>query len=382
MLGDSLFVVSDVHLGGEGSCVTAFSDFLCWLADLEQKKRIVVHVSGGEERVVSFPSKIILLGDILELWDPIGDDRRNVLLDSFKVFGQLVGLGCDKIYVLGNHDQDQELEYLVGEYICPNGSKFRIIARHYPEDPEKDFETLGGNSYFFLHGHQFDKLFRWTGPLQAIPGVMASVASIVDKPRRFKPYLGSLLALICIAFVFLLVHKIIVYVKDYFWGTTSWSTPGPLLAVLTPFSFFGLSWLFVRLQTPLWKHCLKYFVNKPKFKDINTIVEEKYYDKRKDSIVANVIIFGHTHIPEESGEEIERSLNKKFVNTGSWVSSNSIPIHNTFVYIDEEGPEIFYWDEKNKTIKHFEQKITSPKNPKKHIKPSCYKQDDIEVERT
>jgi hypothetical protein len=74
------------------------------------------------------------LGDVLELWDPEDWDRDNVIKDSIRPFSQLFDINCEKIYVVGNHDEFLgELDKRIGCQILGNGTIFDIYNRPYPE---------------------------------------------------------------------------------------------------------------------------------------------------------------------------------------------------------------------------------------------------------
>lgn len=135
-------IVSDVHLGlgseepdnNEKCNHDEFCHFLEWICSLENQPHSIKQ--NDREFTIKSPYKIVLLGDILELWDPKEGDRDYVIKDCIKPFSLLSDINCDKIYVVGNHDDSLgELE----KSGTPRGLK------------------IGNKSYFFLHGHQYDK---------------------------------------------------------------------------------------------------------------------------------------------------------------------------------------------------------------------------------
>ena len=77
--------------------------------------------------------------------------------------------------------------------------------------------------------------------------------------------------------------------------------------------------------------------------DIEEMVTKGYYDKRKDTITADVVVYGHTHVPEICGPEIAKTLGKTLINTGSWVSEDKPTMKNTVVVIDEKGAMLLVW---------------------------------------
>ncbi|MGD9936114.1 MAG: hypothetical protein AB7S61_01395 [Methanoregulaceae archaeon] len=205
---ESVLVFSDLHLGGADDRETA-GRFCRLLDHLLSGHREVCHGNPDAQTgptTMRPPAKVILLGDILELWDPRGQDRHCALLDALVPFLKLRELRCSIVYVTGNHDED------VGEmvdsvidgnptgsplwrqafrvfYGCENGKKvaeslkiawngtyrvqmdyekhlvsntediLEISPRHYPAATTGgDVMGLeaGGIHYVFFHGQQFD----------------------------------------------------------------------------------------------------------------------------------------------------------------------------------------------------------------------------------
>jgi UDP-2,3-diacylglucosamine pyrophosphatase LpxH len=65
---EPVIVVSDVHLGGKESNAWDFRDFLDWLTTLPVDGQ--AFACDGENLTIKRPGTLVLLGDILELWDP------------------------------------------------------------------------------------------------------------------------------------------------------------------------------------------------------------------------------------------------------------------------------------------------------------------------
>jgi UDP-2,3-diacylglucosamine pyrophosphatase LpxH len=123
---------------------------LNWIKHLERggKEKLDLGIWGSSEKsvVLEPPEKIILLGDILELWDA---SAKSIDASTRYVIQLLSDLNCEKIYVLGNHDYD--LLDIAGDY--PLGaSKISITDKGVTI-------SKGTEEYLFLHGQQFDKLF-------------------------------------------------------------------------------------------------------------------------------------------------------------------------------------------------------------------------------
>ena len=115
----SIIVVADTHFGLRKETQVcdpnAFSDFLNWIKYLERggKEKLDLGIWGSSEKsvVLEPPEKIILLGDILELWDA---SAKSIDASTRYVIQLLSDLNCEKIYVLGNHDYD--LLDIAGDY--------------------------------------------------------------------------------------------------------------------------------------------------------------------------------------------------------------------------------------------------------------------------
>jgi len=87
-MGNGYIIVSDVHLGSEKCNQKEFCCFLEWIQGLQDQglqdpkspPKIVKYKD--KDIIIEIPKKIILLGDILELWNPKDGDRSNVVKDS------------------------------------------------------------------------------------------------------------------------------------------------------------------------------------------------------------------------------------------------------------------------------------------------------------
>jgi UDP-2,3-diacylglucosamine pyrophosphatase LpxH len=111
----SIIVVSDLHLGGREDPGTGerFNRFLKYLgtdfisvSDICRSENAKKTNEPARNKRLFPPEKIILLGDILELWDSRNQDRNCSFLDAFLPFLTMRDMDCDVIYVTGNHDED------------------------------------------------------------------------------------------------------------------------------------------------------------------------------------------------------------------------------------------------------------------------------------
>lgn len=166
-------VVSDIHLGAVGAHCREFCDFLRWIKSFPTDPVKVQCKENGNirsyEREISFAplSRLILLGDIIDMWDPKDQNRTQIIAQSIHPFSILHDIQCDKIYVTGNHDEDiDEIATLKKNFPWRENYKFMIAPRHYPETQiQRTFggeravllgQKINGIQYSFLHGHQFD----------------------------------------------------------------------------------------------------------------------------------------------------------------------------------------------------------------------------------
>jgi UDP-2,3-diacylglucosamine pyrophosphatase LpxH len=321
----SIIVVADTHLGlkkKKQNCdPTAFSDFLDWVASLEQKGKDELNLRGWsiekEKMMVKPPEKMVFLGDILELWDTT---KESVDACSRSIIQTLSKLTCEKIYVLGNHDH--ELVEIAGKY--PLGQSSVNIVEH-------EYATCKGDKkLIFLHGHQFDKFF--TLPSWRIMPLFNKVATVLGKFTWF--------------FVALFAIDIVVLGSLGFGGLEDWITLLSLGAISIPF-------LVVRFGRDVW-NSRKTTRYKPEEAEDRV---EKWWNnisKTEDAVEMNVI-YGHTHLMGFRSMNIGKDKLTLF-NLPSWIKDRNkksgISLTNIFwhgfLYIDEETTEFLGWDTRKK----------------------------------
>ena len=328
--------VSDVHLGGKECNYKEFCYFLEWIRGLANQPQIIK--CGDKKITIKSPDKIILLGDILELWDPKDGDRYNVIKDFMRPFYLLSDIDCDKIYVLGNHDDSLgELDGKINYVTLDEGKRFHIYNGHYPKKDESGTVNglkIGTRSYTFLHGHQFDKqqaimafINKFWDPL----GWFQDVFNITFTKKHWRANFIILLCLLLVGRYFLWS----VFLPSSFWGNLVW-------AMFT--GFFALSSI-----PGIVAHTQRSIYNstKPIDKTAEQVIRDKYYQKTKETIDADIVVFGHTHFA--SSYELRSEAEKKlFLNCGCWVGTDTelngkMRYTNTFIYLDESGAYILKW---------------------------------------
>ena len=90
-----------------------------------------------------------------------------------------------------------------------------------------------------------------------------------------------------------------------------------------------------------------YNTTKPVDKTAEQVINKGYYQKNKETLDADVVVFGHTHFA--SSYELKTEAGKKlFLNSGCWIGTDTefngtICYVNTFIYLDESGAYILTW---------------------------------------
>jgi UDP-2,3-diacylglucosamine pyrophosphatase LpxH len=346
----SYIVVSDVHLGSKLCNFDQFCSFLEWLLDLKDSPKMIPSKDGMIE--IKSPEKMVLLGDILELWDPMEGDRDHVVKQCLRPLSLLSNLSCDKVYVMGNHDDaiknyNEKIDY----EMFRNYTKLDIWNRHYPD--EDAGMKIGGRSYFFLHGHQYDKS-------QAILAMVSKLLGETWDPVEWcnsqyntsftKRHWASSFLLFAVSVSALVAGW---YIQsrmfESFESSFAFTVLGVLVGVLVGgfFAFSSLPAIVTKGQRKI------YNLSKPKDKTARQILEDEYYKEQKDTVTADVVVFGHTHFASSyRGSRGGWGKEKIFVNTGSWVGvdediDGEMRYSNTFVYIDDGGAHILRWNDGN-----------------------------------
>jgi UDP-2,3-diacylglucosamine pyrophosphatase LpxH len=343
---EPVIVVSDVHLGGKSSNYEDFWGFLEWLSRLP--------VDGSPfkcedtELMIKRPGTIVLLGDILELWDPRDDDRNYVAKDVLIPLSILNKLDCDIIYVIGNHDEDiyeiKKVWKAKGVRFPYKGKgTFKIFYRTYPErtkDTKRiDGVKIGQNRYAFLHGHQFDrfqvfyKISRYLkvrfDPIDWHQD-LANVSFTKNIGRTFRAtFVFSLL------FFFYMLGYIL-----WFRDTPIWSGFGILWILISSFFVATILPKVVTFSnTEIWRRIPRTIVKK--CTSVDDVIKDRYNRDKGQHIDANIIVFGHTH---NAGKYFEDEEKRLFINTGCWVRECAKEKRNAFLYIDDKAPYLLTWD--------------------------------------
>lgn len=358
----SIIVVSDLHLGldGQEQVGAEFSKFLAFIGTLRPRVAPGDHPGvpvEGKVRKLYAPDKIILLGDIVDLWSPRMNSRSSVLEDSYSVIQSLLALPAEIVYVAGNHDE--EIAEVEGTFPKSVPGKLKVVKRHYPDNNIEENGTkrysgipVGDHRYFFMHGQQFDLMFKTAGLLQNYPGWVAKNYQLFrDNPNVmwfFRILFGFSL--------FYVLATLFLKITTMFDGAIYILLGFSLVIVLfsiEPGSFRAL-WDFMSGRV------------KAKTETVKAIIDDGFWKPQAgESVRADVVVFGHTHVADDSkGVYLER-YRKRFINSGSWGEEKTKTRDgtgesetNTFVYIDAAGPLLFRWPKGGPLPEHIRTTLT------------------------
>jgi UDP-2,3-diacylglucosamine pyrophosphatase LpxH len=386
----SIIVVADTHFGikkGYLSMPGYFGDFLMYFKNSLKENPLEIFDGEIRGKILQEPEKLILLGDIVELWDS-EDEVVNLCIPS--LISTLSEIKAKKIYVLGNHDNILEKAVLnegLGYYSLGK-STFEITENTYPLD---GFLKVGDRNYLFIHGHQFspgilfgmalaiDKLAYWLFSWEI------KSYSVIPSIRKIKNSMGSFFSWI---FILFLLAAILPYMLDM--ANSLLSIFGRKLgywifnyridtSVVLILLLFGIPKLIIDYARSLYNRCAE--LRYKRQKTISSFTKWWKGFRRGKNLPPNMnVIYGHTHFLNyisPSGEQPSRrdeldfylmKLKEKrierriptLINISSWVKDmknggegeyKNVMVAS-FLYIDEEGPEFFGWDWRSKRIFH------------------------------
>ncbi len=361
-------VISDTHIGGnpEGSNGPNDIDICCflnWIKHLHEKGERIWIKKGdsGYDKIILPPTKMILLGDILELWDPEESDRSYVIKNAALPFTILQSIKCDKVYIVGNHDQDlYELADALkkdNEALCFSNSRLEVYSRHYPVNVDYGIR-IGDLKYAFIHGHQYDKVqiteavYKKTGirfdPLDIVQDIfnISIVKSVFIKKRPTVVYFILLSIVLLWGYIQsgLGYFAAMIQTPLYMVSFLSYLLKLPWALLVSYVFLVPFVKVIAKCQGSLWKN-LGIISIRPRDETVEQVVEGGYYKESYDKMKVDVVVFGHTHI---AGSYYLESKNRLFVNTGAWVKETDGRKLNTFAYIDGDGIEVLSWTGKKK----------------------------------
>ena len=361
---EAFIVLSDTHLGLRAGKRLYFffnsvehrpthvNQFVNWLKELQSKSVIELpfltedpdnnKLNKVTTKKLLFPDKLILNGDIFELWDT---SDQSIQFASYSILSSISKLKCQKYYTIGNHDFanaelaiDEEKSDTAFSNVYPWGlSDLNVLRDTYPAPKDDQVRTLqvGEDHYLIVHGHQFNKSFR-LAPWKII-------STLRDGAETFRLYSWVLLGLwiiwiVSIPFVSYLGPNI---------------SPSIQYAIGIPLTVLAIPRLFASIARPIWNKLFgsRYNRNKaPKgFVEWWRIFTKKY--KLQTSKIR--VIYGHTHaidivekpeLASIAGEDID-NIEITLINHPAWVKDKQdIELREAFVYVDKYGFEFFGWN--------------------------------------
>lgn len=365
----AFIVFSDTHLGlRAGKRLYFFNNsvdhrpthvdqFVKWLEKLQSEGEIELPVAieqydDGEYKIketnlktnlkkLLFPDKLVLNGDIFELWDT---SDQSIQFASYSIFSSLSRLGCEKYYTIGNHDFanaelaiEEEIEEKPFSNIYPWGlSTLNIVRDTYPTPKDGIIRTLdvGDDHYLIVHGHQFNKSFR-IAPWKII-------STLRDGAEAFRLYSWVLLGL---WIIWITTLPLVSYLGPNI-------SPSIQYGIGLPLTVLAIPRLFVSIARPIWNKLFgsRYDRNKaPK----GFVTWWKEFTRKYKLQTSRIhVIYGHTHaIDIVEKWELERMVKKNIanleltlINHPAWVKDKrELELREAFVYVDKTGFEFFGW---------------------------------------
>jgi hypothetical protein len=347
-----VIVIADTHLGLRRKRIPpqsleceaeVLSGFIDWLVKLERVKTYSLLLASNETNAsghfeLKTPGTLIMLGDILELWD---SSQRALEMCSRSILDKISALQCNKIYVLGNHDGI--MKELAGSSYPWGATSMKMINPTYPEQTNQQMmATLptGDSAYLFLHGQQFDKLFVATG------GLDDTIGFLRDGAIAFGKYSHILVPLFIASLV----------VTGLSLVPLSYVVPVDLLLAV-----LSVPCIFISYARPFFN-----WIHPARYKRRNAIEGFRWwwsgrwrlggFAKARQMPKQHLnIVYGHTHLADIIDEQDLKSIlgneapkNLTLVNIPSWVRDSKRQFEDVlravFLYIDQNGYEFFGWD--------------------------------------
>jgi UDP-2,3-diacylglucosamine pyrophosphatase LpxH len=367
-----VYAVADLHLGlrpsgwwaapGHRQSRDVHSDqpakvaeFLRWLEAVppDGSEVRVLHQGVVVPRTLRRATHLILLGDILELWD---GENANILFSAVPVGHVLSALKAEKVYVLGNHDS---VLASLGDSYPVGFPGLRVVEDSYPEadaDGRVHPLTIGRQGFVFVHGHQLDLSFRAARWLRLL-GVLGRLRQFGAATGAYAMWVFGLLFLIALPFVL--------------------RAPSVLGGVIAG-ALFSLAFpqFYMRIARPL-SDVLGGSKRYRRDRALRGFADWwRGFGKHVDSLEDLGIVFGHTHyldwieLPRRTGgaggaEPVDARLaaaldtgarkRRTLYNISAWVrvSGPHAPVvRDSFFYADDVGPLFLGWDSSRKAPFH------------------------------
>jgi len=114
MSDSPIVVISDTHFGFQDESAVRFRRFMKYLTNWVRRGRMTINTSLElpdkvpqkelRGKSITAPQKIILLGDILDLWISRDSNTLRPFKESFDIVNSLIALNREIVCLVGNHD--------------------------------------------------------------------------------------------------------------------------------------------------------------------------------------------------------------------------------------------------------------------------------------
>lgn len=351
-----VIVIADTHLGlrprrplgidlqSETCEPTILSGFLNWLVDLEDKGKFIAPLAatarGEREMELKPPGKLVLLGDILELWD---SSQKAVEMCGNPILQTLSKLRCEKVYLLGNHDYP--LSEFAGSSYPSGATPMLLTTPIYPPENDKaviEPTEMADAAYLFVHGQQFDKYFVASRGLDQFLGIMRDAAVAFGQYSKL------------LASVFVVVLLISLWNPIPSLSAVLWLSAVMLGLVAVPWMIITFArGGFNRLKSS--KHDRKGAIEGFQKWWSNWACPRLQIFREQNKNWHINIIYGHTHLADIIERQDMNSVlknkvddNVTLINVPAWVHDTKVRYQNVlraaFLYIHDRGYEFFGWD--------------------------------------
>lgn len=359
----SFIVLSDTHLGLReykrlhffkntvSHRPTHVDQFVKWLQNLQSQRKIDLDIATEKmnvdgknkydikKRTLLCPDKLVLNGDIFELWDA---SDQSILFASHSILSSISRLACKKIYLIGNHDfanaelamrEEGKVEALSNLY--PWGlSDLNILRDTYPTPKDGKIRTLkvGQDHYLLVHGHQFFSIVPWE-----------IISFIRDGAEAFRLYSWVLVGMWmlwigCLALTSYLELGISTSIQ---------------YGIVFPLTILAIPRIFVSIARPIYNKFFGARYNREKAQRGFLAWWKKFTKKNRLDVKKIHVIYGHTHAIDLDKKELGDSDTKSekleiiLINHPAWVKDTKEEyqdeLREVFVYADKDGFEFFGW---------------------------------------
>lgn len=350
----------------------------------------------GEDITLYPPHTLVLLGDFVELWDASDSAIELASREVWRTLGEIGDLGIKIVHIIGNHDfamtdlartEPPDRRRPGPFFQIGKKSQIEIVEDTYPARAAEQIPnttirqdlptiTAGERHYVFLHGHQFDTVFRSIGAWKLL-------SYFRDGAEAFRLYSWLILALAFLWPTFWFCGGSVILRLWFNWGAFDWTStilllilgagPRLLLAFARP--------IYNKIKLPKWLAGLLGMLQTTRYNSRKALegfpawwesfTEGKHLPKEQIFVV-----YGHTHLADTfKAGEINEALEEKsvfvrylwalwkflrhkkgkrivednvsLINVPAWVVDSSKKHQSVLIdaalYIDEQGAKFIGW---------------------------------------